>query len=164
MIRFIAERLDKDEVINHLIEFGLEDIDSVFADDDVMYVYDIVAVVLSSVRIALEDEQLPILDAQAATIATLEAANQDLTCRLALASAEVERLAAENKQQRAFLAERLAKTWQPIETETKFDSPWAGPNLIIEEGGDILTMEAKLRGPSVKLPDGVRLCRMVRNG
>ncbi len=56
MISFIAERLDKDEVINYMTEFGFEDIDSVIADDDVMYVHDGIAIILSSVQISLEDK------------------------------------------------------------------------------------------------------------
>ena len=58
-MRFIEERLDQDGVINHLIEFGFEDVGAVYADENVMYVKG-VPVILSSVYVALEvDEYRP---------------------------------------------------------------------------------------------------------
>ncbi len=123
------------------------------------------------------------LVAARAAITTLEASNEDLTCRLAQAeavleqasrlnayhaavlaaqSAIIERLTAENKQQRAFLVERLAKTWQPIETETKVPVTGDFAILIVEESGDQLMGNGL--DLSVMLPDGVRMGRMVQNG
>lgn len=37
-MRFIAERLEKDSVINYLIEFGWGDIGAVYEEENVMYV------------------------------------------------------------------------------------------------------------------------------
>ena len=54
MLRFIGTMLKQDDVICYLVEFGFEDIKSVHPDEDVMYVFDNVAIILSSVKVAQE--------------------------------------------------------------------------------------------------------------
>lgn len=54
MLRFIGTMLKQDDVICYLVEFSFADIKAVYPDDDVMYIFDNVAIILSSVAIAQE--------------------------------------------------------------------------------------------------------------
>lgn len=52
MLRFIGTMLKQDDVICYLLEFGFADIKAVYPDDDVMYVFDNVPIILSSIVVA----------------------------------------------------------------------------------------------------------------
>lgn len=162
-MRFIAERLDKAEVINYLCDFGFEDIDCAYAHDDVLYVHDGIPVVLSTVRLSLDDGQLPILDAKAAEIARLTDVIGEREAMASGMQAEIERLTAALAQANFKLSLTWPGVWQPVTEPIELIDPNIDDvrRLYINDDGTEIEFtcdSGELEG-YFQLPEGYAICR-----